>query len=106
MAGGGSAPGERRGGRQKGTSNKATPKLKAAGKKAVKRALAGGATPLDIMTLVMRGAAHISDRQFAAAQAAAPYVHARLSAGKVEGDLGFGALLDVMEQRRRKPGGE
>jgi hypothetical protein len=104
MAGGGSAPGKRRGGRQKGSVNKHTPKLKAARKRAVIVALAGGTTPLDIMTLVMRGAADITERQFAAACAAAPYVHPRLSAGKVEADLGFDLLLATMERRRRKPG--
>jgi hypothetical protein len=105
MAGGGSAPGERRGGRQKGSLNKATPALKAARKTAIVRALAGGKTPLDVMTMVMRGIGDITERQFAAACAAAPYVHPRLSAGKVEADFGFDKLLATMEQRRQRLGG-
>jgi hypothetical protein len=67
-------------GRKKGAANKATPKLKAARGKAIDKALTGGETPLDIMTLVMRGSQDITERQFAAACAAAPYVHPKLSA--------------------------
>ena len=68
MAGRGSAPGERRGGRQKGTPNKVT----------VKRAAAiaeSGKTPLDFMLSVLRDEdASIKERMWAAV-AAAPYVH-------------------------------
>ena len=68
MAGRGSAPGERRGGRQKGTANKIT----------VKRAAEiaeSGKTPLDFMLSVLRDEdASIKERMWAAV-AAAPYVH-------------------------------
>ena len=68
MAGRGSAPGERRGGRRKGTPNKVT----------VKRAAeiaASGMTPLDFMLAVLRDEdADDKDRMWAAV-AAAPYVH-------------------------------
>ncbi len=70
MAGRGSAPGERRGGRQKGTPNKVT----------VKRAAAiaeSGKTPLDFMLSVLRDEdASIKERMWAAL-AAAPYCHAK-----------------------------
>ncbi len=66
----GSAPGERRGGRQKGTPNKVT----------VKRAAAiaeSGKTPLDFMLSVLRDEdASIKERMWAAV-AAAPYCHAK-----------------------------
>lgn len=81
---GGSKPGERRGGRQKGVPNKATPALREARNAAMRDALEGGETPLDVITKVMRGNAGITERQFAAAVAAAPYVHARLSAAIIE----------------------
>ncbi len=81
---GGSIKGERRGGRRKGTPNRATPAMAVARTAAVHQALTGGETPLDVMTRVMRGEAGITDRQFAAACAAAPCVHARLSAAVVE----------------------
>ncbi len=54
--------------------------MKAARGKAIDKALTDGETPLDIMTLVMRGSQEITERQFAAACAAAPYVHPKLSA--------------------------
>ncbi len=70
MVGRGSAPGERRGGRQKGTPNKVT----------VKRAAeiaASGKTPLDFMLSVLRDEdASIKERMWAAV-AAAPYCHAK-----------------------------
>jgi hypothetical protein len=48
----------------------------------VKAAFESGVLPLDVMCAVMRGgpeADAISDQQFAAATAAAPYLHARLN---------------------------
>ena len=70
MAGRGSAPGERRGGRRKGTPNKVT----------VKRAAEiaeSGKTPLDFMLSVLRDEdASIKERMWAAV-AAAPYCHAK-----------------------------
>jgi hypothetical protein len=84
----GSAPGERRGGRQKGTPNKATiieRRMRAqAGLEAAKRT---GVMPLDIMLAVAAGgpeADQISDRQLQAAIAAAPYVHPKLAAVAVK----------------------
>jgi len=83
MAGKGSAPGERRGGRKKGTPNKATA-AKAA------EIASSGLTPLEYMLAVMRRDvpedASLKDiiaaqmLRFEAAKAAAPYVHPRLAA--------------------------
>lgn len=64
----GSKPGERRGGRQKGTPNKAT----AAREAAVK---ASGLTPLEYMLKIMRNRKLPRDVRLDAARSAAPYVH-------------------------------
>jgi len=79
----GSRPGERRGGRQKGTRNKRTAAL-------IHAAEAGGMMPLDLMLRIMRDEAcpegadpaqkiAFHSLRFEAAKAAAPYVHPRLS---------------------------
>lgn len=78
----GSAPGERRGGRKKGTRNKKTAEV-------LQAVEAGGITPLQYMLDVMRGVtpkdatpaetiAFVTLR-FEAAKAAAPYVHPKLT---------------------------
>lgn len=81
MAGHGSAPGERRGGRQKGTPNKATQARQAA-------IAESGVTPLQYMIDQMRaplpspkskGYPAAVLLKFEAAKAAAPYVHAKLA---------------------------
>lgn len=69
---GGSKPGERRGGRKKGSPNKATA-AKAA------EVAASGITPLDFMLNTMRNEASPPDLRFEAAKAAAPYIHPKLS---------------------------
>lgn len=69
------------GGRQKGTGNKATADREAA-------IAASGLTPLDYMLQVMRTSAD-EGRQLDAAKAAAPYVHPRLSAVELSGELGL-----------------
>ncbi len=61
------------GGRQKGVPNKRT-----AAK--VAEIEASGLTPLDFMLDLMRDKNQVMDLRFDAAKAAAPYVHARLSA--------------------------
>lgn len=78
MAGTGSKPGERRGGRKKGTPNKTT---------VAKRALAEhirrkGLTPLEYMLRVMRSRSKNTavERKDDMAKAAAPYMHPRLNA--------------------------
>jgi hypothetical protein len=69
----GSKPGERRGGRQKGTPNKVN---------AIKRAeiTASGETPLDYMLRIMRDEAVDPERRDQMARSAAPYLHAKLQA--------------------------
>ncbi len=69
----GSAPGERRGGRQKGTANKAS----IARQKAVADS---GLTPLEYMLDVMRDTTVEGPRRDDMAKAAAPYIHPKLSA--------------------------
>ena len=69
----GSLPGERRGGRQRGTPNRATA-AKAA------EIAASGMTPLDYMISVMRDETATRPERLEAAAKAAPYVHPRLSA--------------------------
>lgn len=79
----GSKPGERRGGRQKGTPNKAT----AAKAEAI---AASGLTPLDYMLSVMRNEQNTTDIRLDAANKAAPFVHPKLAAvehsGKIDSD--------------------
>ena len=71
----GAKPGERRGGRQKGTRNKAAGKIRAN----VASIQAAGITPLDYMLSVLRNPDQDSDSRRWAASAAAPYVHPRLT---------------------------
>ena len=69
----GSIPGERRGGRQQGTPNRATAATAAA-------IAASGLTPLDFLLSVMRDETAPRAERMEAAAKAAPYVHARLAA--------------------------
>ena len=70
----GSKPGERRGGRQRGTPNKKTALVIAAFDAAASNA---DLTPLDFLLGVMRDSSLSPDLRMKAAQAAAPYVHAK-----------------------------
>jgi hypothetical protein len=81
MAGRGSAPGERRGGRKKGTPNKATAKRQA-------EIAASGLTPLEHMLRVMRDPKAAKDRRDDMAKAAAPYVHPKLASVEHSGPGG------------------
>lgn len=72
MAGVGSKPGERRGGRQKGTPNKVNAKMRA-------EVVATGETPLAYMLRRMRDRTVDNAERDKLAVAAAPYVHARLN---------------------------
>jgi len=75
MPGGGSKPGERRGGRKKGSGN-----LKS--RMIADKAMAEGITPLEVMLETMRELYHEGKKLDACAIAkdAAPYVHPRLQA--------------------------
>src|ERR1700737_5187510 len=81
MAGRGSKPGERRGGRKKATPNKATT---AAAIRA--EVSASGEIPLDYMRRVMRDETAEPTRRDAMAKAAAPYVHPSLASVRHGGD--------------------
>jgi hypothetical protein len=76
----GSKPGERRGGRRKGTLNKATVERRMRVASGLKAAVETGELPLDVILRRMRGDTTVSNPQFEAAVAAAPYCHPRLSA--------------------------
>lgn len=102
---GGSKPGERRGGRRKGTPNKKT----AAVVDAIK---ASGATPLEFMLGVMRGTPPenaepteiiaFAGMRFEAAKAAAPYVHPKLAAIEHTGKDGTPLMQpDIRDTTRR-----
>ena len=70
---GGSYPGERRGGRKRGTPNKrSVAQLEAA--------VAGGLMPLEQLLKVMRDPSAPLERRMYCAIAAAPYCHAKLKA--------------------------
>jgi hypothetical protein len=69
------------GGRSPGTPNKKTAETQAAVE-------ASGMTPLEYMLHVMRDVGEDSPRRLAAATAAAPYVHAKLSSIELTGENG------------------
>jgi hypothetical protein len=75
----GSQPGERRGGRRKGTLNTRTREF-------IERIEASGLVPLEYMLAVMRDETAPSERRDEMAKAAAPFVHPRLAVTKVSGD--------------------
>src|SRR5262245_37628630 len=79
MPGGGSKPGERRGGRQQGTPNKVN---------ALKRAEipASGELPLDYKLRIMRDESVGPERRDHMARCAAPYLHAKLQAIEQSGE--------------------
>ena len=110
MAGRGSSPGERRGGRQKGTPNKVTAARAAA-------IAESGKTPLDFMLSVLRDEdADDKDRMWAAV-AAAPYVHPKprpkahdADAGRIQVNVvrftheqSLAHLEEIDAQARREP---
>ena len=72
MAGGGSKPGERRGGRKHGTPNRASAARQA-------EVAASGITPLDYMLKVLRDENADPHQRFEAAKSAAPYIHPKLA---------------------------
>lgn len=106
----GSAPGERRGGRQKGTPNRVTLLKQEVLEAAEKSALAGlpedridALSPLDIMLMAMRAAAKAGNLMTAAAVAkeAAPYVLPKLASTTVThrdaiSDLSYDELVSFM----------
>lgn len=68
------------GGRPKGKLNQATVRRKAIAERVEKDLAKKKATPLEIMARVMNGDLSVTEMQFEAAKAAAPYIHPKLSA--------------------------
>src|SRR3954451_1731051 len=76
------AKGFKTGGRKAGTLNKATVEREARAREGMAAAIATGIMPRDVILTVMRGgpeAEAITERQYEAAVAAAPYLHPKLS---------------------------
>lgn len=86
MAGKGSRPGERRGGRKPGTPNKIRAVQVEFQASAAASARIAGITPLEFMLDLMRDESNPKGMRFEAAKASAPYIHARLSSVQVSGD--------------------
>lgn len=85
---GGKRPGA---GRKKGVPNKKTQEV-------LEKIAESGLTPLEYMLQVMRDEGEDSHRRLSAAQAAAPYVHAKLSSIEVSGK--DGNAIQVEQVRR------
>jgi hypothetical protein len=88
MAGKGSAKGEHRGGRKKGTPNKATAYRQGEIEQS-------GLTPLAYMLEVMRDEAAEPNVRIDAAKSAAPYVHPKLSTTELKhsGSVKFTSIV-------------
>jgi hypothetical protein len=94
----GSRPGERRGGRRKGTLNKAT----AARQVAI---AASGLTPLDYLLSIMRDESADPHARLDAAKAAAPYVHPRMAPTEPRyADPEFVPLAERIKEYHRRDG--
>lgn len=96
MARGGAKPGERRGGRKKGTRNKANAAQ-------AEQTEASGETPLAYMLRVMRDPARKNDQRDKMAVAAAPYVHQKLSTMEVTGKGGGALIVEIQRFADRAP---
>jgi hypothetical protein len=90
---------QKTGGRRKGAPNKATVERKLRAAHGVEAAVVSGLLPLDVLLRVMRGDETITERQFSAAQAAAPYVHPRLAATTLDAKVSVLDGLGLDEQR-------
>lgn len=84
----GSKPGERRGGRTKGTPNKKTAE-------AVEAIKATGMTPLEYLTSVYQDITADEAKRIDAAKAAAPYVHPKRAPINSDGEDAAGITVIV-----------
>jgi hypothetical protein len=85
------AQGMKTGGRQQGTPNKATVERRLRAAHGMRTALDDGLLPLDVILTRMRdellpSGQRVTDEQFQAAVAAAPYMHQKLAATTLKGD--------------------
>jgi hypothetical protein len=92
----GSQPGERRGGRQKGTPNKASAQRQV-------EIAATGQTPLDFLIERMRDQEVEMSERISCAKAAAPYVHPRTNTTTLAGPDGESVTVEIdgLELARR-----
>ena len=79
------AKGQKTGGRQKGTKNKATLAKETGHAELIEAAKSEGITPLEFMLNVLRDESKGFVWRYKAALDAAPYMHPKLAATKVEG---------------------
>src|SRR5436305_10278549 len=92
--------GRKTGGRQLGTPNKATLERQLRAAHGVSAAMQDGLLPLDVILARMRceplaNGDFVTNEQFEAACAAAPYIHPKLSAVAVKDDRPSSAQLDL-----------
>jgi hypothetical protein len=95
MPRGGSKPGERRGGRKKGTPNKRTAERQAA----IAAITASGKDPISFFADLLRNEQAPLDLRFQAAKELAPYAHPKLAS--VESRTGGQTHEDRLEEYRR-----
>jgi hypothetical protein len=84
------ARGRKTGGRRPGSRNRSTLEREARARAGIEAALTTGLLPLDVILTVMRGGAEaeaISERQYLAAVAAAPFLHPKLSTTTLDATL-------------------
>src|ERR1700722_4032060 len=89
------------GGRQKGVQNKGTVVKQAFAEEGLKNALETGISPLEVILHRMRDTRLITDRQFEAAVAAAPYIHPKQANVTVKQNGDF--VINVVTNVPRNP---
>ena len=101
--------GYKTGGRKVGTPNKKTAVRKERIAEALSVAASADILPLDVMRAKMNGETlpdgrEVTDSMFAAAVAAAPYVHARLQATTLKGDKDAPLVHEIRDDSRDQIG--
>jgi hypothetical protein len=99
------ARGQKTGGRQRGTPNRLTIEREIRAAHGVVAAAETGLLPIDVLPARMRdenlpNGQKVTDAQFEAAVAAAPYLHPRLAASTVNAN-GKGVIVDLSPEQRR-----
>ena len=88
---------QKRGGRVKGSLNKATIQRQIHGERGLVAALRDGITPLEVMLSRMRDPSSVTVEQFLAAVHAAPYVHPKLSTTAFADNTPRGFEIDLSQ---------